>query len=1344
MQNVLRGPPCVSLPLPHWGDQIWKSSSQETRGTNQHAIRATDSGKDLYLPVPKREKGGKKLNDLSPCQLLPLTTQQPSMSNSNPEGSHQQSQEGTGKQPSTVQPHFTAPIEPCPHDNLPGKIPKPQNEEFARGSETLNVESAISPSSCLLTSVPAFTIPVVVNGKEGACLIDTGSQLTLVDRTAIQQGALRPTHHTVQGVSGTPLASYGESTCSFTFPECTSCVADALIVDLPPDLLAIIGLDFQRQYHAKLDIPKGTVSFSMPAAEDSKQCVCHTSSPYLVAQITTQIPPHTVAVLPALRKGNQITTGLYNLFHPQPRVGLNFARSLHGNDRDTIVMLHNSSELPVTVQKHSKLGDLVEAEYQQPASTCAVTTAQLEDQSQRGETSFLQLAASQARGFEHMPQFLGVIKDYEDVFSYPGSEKLGITDLAVHAIPTEDHPPVRTRQYKIPYKQRPIFDSIIAQQEKEGVIRKGTGAWQSPSLLVPKKTLVDGKTVLSWRMVIDFRKLNKITRPEFFPLPRVHECIDQMAGSEFFTTLDLKSGYHQVPVREEDIEKTGFSTHNGSWVFQRMPFGLSNAPATFQKMAAQLIQSLGSQRALAFLDDIVLFHQTWQKQLNDLSELLQLLRRHNLKLQLTKCHFLQKEVTYLGHRISTAGIQPDLRKIEAVRDFPIPNTVTKVKAFLGLCSYYRKFVKGFAREAKPLTDLTKQDITFEWGPSQQQAFDSLKEKLISPPILRFPEFTKEFILTTDASMNGLGAVLSQMHDNKEHPVAYASRALNKAESNYSATELELLAVVFAVRHFHQYLWGTNFTLVTDHAPLRYLHQMKDTNSRILRWSLLLEEYAYTPKYKAGANNQNADGLSRAFLTAPVKTIDPLDLKNEQETDPYCKSKWGQPGYPTTTQGLLARNTHDGLRILIPVALQQRALAMAHDAPQGGHCGYSKTLARLKSNCYWKNMARTVKEYVKSCGECAKRKNHDRFNPPLAVFSEPTTTFEAISVDIMGPLKQTPDGYKYILTILDQFSRFVQFYPLKTQTAEEVATKLTCHIGKFGACRRLLSDRGANFTSELIQHLCQFFQVDKIQTTAYHPAGNGRCERVHKTVAKILSHFINVAQDDWDVKLSLAELVVNSHRNETTTFAPYTVVFGKEMLLPAREDFTLQPTIEPYALHVEDLRETLIKLWDEVTKMQLANAGKLRHRKNKTRESPQLVVGDFVFLHTPKLGKGKTKKFSTFWSGPYKITEVHSPQNVTIKMGRLLSRVHTSRLKPYHRRNPPPTQEPSGTTSSENTSVDSDEEGELGPVEREYQPPFPSTPSTSRMPSESTAPYTTSPSAPNPPIVTHPYNLRRRN
>ena len=321
---------------------------------------------------------------------------------------------------------------------------------------------------------------------------------------------------------------------------------------------------------------------------------------------------------------------------------------------------------------------------------------------------------------------------------------------------------------------------------KTKIIQTSASQWNAPLLVVPKKADASGKPKL--RVVVDFRKLNDLTIGDSFPLPNITDILDQLGNAKYFTTLDLASGYHQIPMIEEDKPKTAFSTPYGHYEFNRMPFGLKNAPATFQRLMNSVLTGLQGLKCLVYLDDIVVYGASLEDHNRRLKEVLKRLRENNLKLQPDKCEFLRKEVIYLGHIISENGIQPDPSKLKAIKEFPTPKKVKDIQSFIGLAGYYRKFIEDFSKIAKPLTKLTKKTEKFEWTSEQQNAFDILKEKLTTAPVLKYPDFTQEFIVTTDAPDYAIGAVLSQGSVGQDRPIAYASRVLSRAEQNYSTTE----------------------------------------------------------------------------------------------------------------------------------------------------------------------------------------------------------------------------------------------------------------------------------------------------------------------------------------------------------------------------------------------------------------------------------------------------------------------------------------------------------------------------------------------------------------------------
>lgn len=451
------------------------------------------------------------------------------------------------------------------------------------------------------------------------------------------------------------------------------------------------------------------------------------------------------------------------------------------------------------------------------------------------------------------------IKRNVDCFHLP-EEPLEFTNVLQHRIPTSDNIPIHTRQYRFP----PVHKEEINRQVKElldqNIIKPSESPYNTPVWIVPKKA--DPKGNKRWRMVLDFRALNEKTIGDAYPLPNITDILDQLGGAKYFSVFDLASGFHQIKMHPDDSHKTAFSTPHGHYEFDRMPFGLKNAPATFQRIMDKVLTGMQGTEMFVYLDDIVLYASSLREHEIKFEKLANKLREANLKLQPEKCEFLRKEVTYLGHIISENGVQPDPKKLEAVKNFPVPKNQKNIKQFLGLAGYYRRFIEGFSNIAKPLTNLLKGGIEFKWNQKEQDSFNTLKNTLCQEPVLQYPDFSKPFIITTDASGTAIGAILSQGPIGKDRPISYASRVLNDAEKNYSTIEKELLAIVYAVKHFRPYLYGKKFVLVTDHKPLTWLHKAKDPTSRLARWKIKLAEYDYEIVYKAGKTNVNADALSR--------------------------------------------------------------------------------------------------------------------------------------------------------------------------------------------------------------------------------------------------------------------------------------------------------------------------------------------------------------------------------------------------------------------------------------------------------------------------------------------------
>lgn len=455
-------------------------------------------------------------------------------------------------------------------------------------------------------------------------------------------------------------------------------------------------------------------------------------------------------------------------------------------------------------------------------------------------------------------------EEYKDIF-YCDKIPLSFSNQVKHFIRTKNEDPIYTK----PYRQAPVqITEINKQVDKllsDNVIQESFSPWNSPVHLVPKKADASGE--IKYRMVIDYRRLNEITVDDKYPLPNIADLYDKLGKCQYFSTLDLASGYHQIELNKDDRQKTAFSTQNGHYEFLRMPFGLKTAPATFQRAMNNVLRGLQGIHCLVYLDDVIIYSASLQEHIDKLRTVFDRLRQTNMKIQLDKSEFFRKEVLYLGHTITKDGLKPNDDKIKVIQNYPLPKTTTEIKSFLGLIGYYRKFIKDFAKITQPLTSCLKKRNKVVIDQNYIDSFQKCKEILTSVPLLQYPDPTKPYILTTDASNVALGAVLSQGPIGSDKPIAYASRTLSDTEARYSTIERELLAIIWAVKHFRPYLYGQKFQIYTDHRPLAWLYSLKEPNSKLTRWRLRLQEYDFTIVYKNGKQNTNADALSRIKLNA---------------------------------------------------------------------------------------------------------------------------------------------------------------------------------------------------------------------------------------------------------------------------------------------------------------------------------------------------------------------------------------------------------------------------------------------------------------------------------------------
>lgn len=660
------------------------------------------------------------------------------------------------------------------------------------------------------------------------------------------------------------------------------------------------------------------------------------------------------------------------------------------------------------------------------------------------------------------------------------------------------------------------------------------------------------------------------------------------------------------------------------------------------------------------------------------------LRSAGLKLKPNKCRFAFKSVKYLGHVVSSEGIHADPAKTEVISNYPVPKNVNELNQFLGLTNYYRRFVRDYAKIAAPLHKLRQKNVHFFWNISCQEAFQELKQQLVSPPILAYPSFSDPFVLSTDASDGAIGGILSQVKDGKEHVIAYYSRQLQKAEREYSTIEKEALAVISLVKEFYPYLYGFHFKLVTDHNPLTALKGVKDYGGRLTRWMLFLMQFDYEMEYKPGRTHNNADALSRLPPVGDainvIQDVCPLNrMQQAQAVDkclqPIITALKNHRSLPTSVapglrkvfllDGTLCRHFGENsvIQVIVPDALKENVLEQLHD--RAGHLGRHKTMEKVKQRFYWPGYEDDIKFWIQNCLQCQQR------NPPVPLPQAPMETiqvnypFEKISWDIMGPLPVTHDGNKYILVVTDLFTKWVEAFPLKETSSVTLAKVLVDEvICRFGVPKSIHSDQGANFCSEVIVTMCKMLNIERTQTSAYHPQGNGQVERFNRTIEAMLSKVVQNSQKDWDSHIPKALLAYRSAVHESTKFTPYHLVFGRSPGLPvdvflgraqSQEEFTSYPEF------IRKVHQTLNSTYSEVNQ-HLREA--YHQRKRFHQQSKKLCdfqCGDRVWLHVPAIKRGRTK---SLWRGPYTVMDKTSSVNYRIQLiGSTKSIVvHRNRLK----------------------------------------------------------------------------------
>ncbi|EFO92653.1 hypothetical protein CRE_16387 [Caenorhabditis remanei] len=1159
-------------------------------------------------------------------------------------------------------------------------------------------------------------VPIHLNGKPAVSLLDSGASVSLIAERVINQLRLKDkvtsTDCSARVANGSTMKFKGKVQIIISIGKTSVTHTFLVVQNEQAPAPCLLGTDFILRMNllekeVSINIPKRYVKIgeervklldpSELGHEDDRKIT-------VVCANDEKIPPRSYAIISGKIPGVLQEQDEFIISdtdrETQEIYSVSSVLTKMDTDGNVVVRIMNPGNSELVLRKGSTIAEaeiLRETDIiQQPSvNTIQENFPKLKSKEEEAQILLRKIDLNESKLSKAAKiQIRKLICKYPDAFVGSDGRIGKFKGVTTHHIElVDDHTIPQARPYRLNPEQKDKLEKELRKMRDNDLIEESSSPYTSPLLMIPKS---NGEI----RIVIDYRKLNLITRPRTYIMPNTLDITEEASKGRIFSVFDICQGFHHVKMHQAHKERTAFCCHLGVFQYKYMPMGLRGSPDTFQRAMSEVQQKF-SGSMIIYVDDIVLVSETEQQHLEDLEEFFKLMIQMGLKLKAEKSQIGRSKITFLGFDIENNTIQPNGEKTKSIREFPVPKTVTEIRQFLGMASYFRRFIPGFATIVSPLNNLLRKETEFVWKKEQQDAFENVKEKLISPPILTTPNNTGIFELHTDASKVGIAAVLMQRQDGELKVIAYGSRPTTPVESRYPAIELESLAISWGLTVYKPYIFGKKVIVITDHLPLKsLLHRKEKTMSgRLMRHEAIIQQFDVEIRYRPGKENHVADTLSRQRdENGNSEEISVIQSSEESKEKPsWTFATWKKIQKES-------ENIQKIMEILSSERIDEAALKikskyllineMVHQRPahkseappvllEGGtklisklimdihqmenHGGPEKTRASISKFAVWRNMRMEIFHVITTCPKCQRRKHIPQYRSsvPMGRWEIPGQPFQRIHMDVIGPFPETRDGNKYIIAAIDSFSRFAIAKATADQKAPTTLKFLIENIvGVHGIPSQIVTDQGRNFTSNMFAEIGRLLEVEHILTPAYHHETNGVIERFNRTLEEMLTCSAKQPENfsDWDRKLPIVMQSYNARHHSAIDMPPERMIFGRSTSSPCHIYIeSLVPQYHDEKDYADSIAE-IIKHCYEKANFVIENQqkrDKISYDKRHKVRDTDFQIGDQVIIRDTTAGKLQYQ-----FSPPATVLKT-TETTVTIRtIKNKIETVHKDRVKRY--------------------------------------------------------------------------------